>query len=82
MITIFNQKELCVTFSGAKQAEIRKILNANQIHYKIRCISRRKSFIFTKKKIKDTNQHIDLMYQYVFYVKKSNYEVASGLIKR
>ena len=40
MITIFNRKEVCITYDMKHQAEVRNILNANRINYTFKVTDR------------------------------------------
>ena len=38
MITIFNRKEVCITYDMKRQAEVREILQRENIDYRIKVI--------------------------------------------
>ena len=79
MITIFNRKELLVTFSMGEQIRVREILASHDIDYQIKTVSpyscgggRGHSASFGI----DSNA----AYQYYIYVHSKNYAQAKHLI--
>ncbi len=83
MITIFNRRELINTFSLPKQSEIRDILSNNKIEYIVRTVNRRSLSPFlpgTRGITGSFGEKAELMYEYVIYVKKQDYEQACRLI--
>lgn len=66
MITIFNRKELIITYDMAIQLKVRDILASNNIDYIIKVL----------------NVHLNLrIYEYKIYVYKKDYEQANYLIR-
>lgn len=80
MITIFNRRELVITRSMARQAQIRQLLSDAEIEYslKIRNLEQgRVSF----------REHASLpggerKYEYIFYVRKEDFPEALHIIER
>ncbi len=84
MITIFNRKELTVSFSMEKQSQIRDILRANNIEYSIKAINRKSPSPFSAASRARTGtfgENLELSYEYIIYVQKQDYEKALHLIK-
>lgn len=85
MITIFNRKELVLTYSMKTQADARMLLAQNKIPYKI-----------TTKNIGDAHSvrghsgvpfgsgglSSDLLYEYRIFVHKNDYEKACAILQR
>ncbi len=76
MITVFNRKELCITYSMEEQARVRDILSAHNIDYTLStfgnlCRSEVRGYPGMK--------HI-AQTEYLFYVKKSDYDEAVALL--
>ncbi len=85
MITIFNRKELCVTFSLTEQADIREALSKSKIEYFIKVINRMSSSPFsigTRGRRGSFGQNMDLNYEYIFYVHKRDYDTAKYIISK
>ncbi len=83
MITIFNRRELCITYSMGEQAEIRDILSQNNIEYRVRTTNRMSSSAFGRGMRGSTGsygQNMGLNYEYTFYVHKKDYEQAKYVI--
>ena len=78
MITIFNRKELIVTASMEKQAEVRYILAKNHMPYEVKTVNRSSGSAVTG----TCGEKPELMYEYVVYVKKEDYEEAASLIRK
>lgn len=84
MITIFNRKELVLTYSMKTQGEVRMMLSRNKIPYKI-----------TVKNMGDTHSvrghsgvpfgsgglSSDLLYEYHIFVHKDDFEKACALLR-
>ena len=85
MITIFNRKEICVTYDMNKQAEIRYLLQGAGIDYVIRTKNRTDS-AFARggtRAYTGTFGHDQMMdYEYHIYVHKDDYEEALHLIHK
>ncbi len=81
MITLFNRKELCVTFDSNHQSMIRDILSANNIDYKVMFYRTGRTFMrgHTQNTIGMNTDHTD---QYVIYVKKEDFGKAKHLISK
>lgn len=77
MITIFNRKELFVTFNMEQQGLIRDRLKANNVDYRIRVVSGGSS---SRTRINHFGGHTSLDTQYIFYVKKKDYDEACAVI--
>ncbi|MBQ8858097.1 MAG: hypothetical protein IJ024_08150 [Lachnospiraceae bacterium] len=81
MITIFNRKELILTYKMKEQGDVRMILSQNKIPYKI-----------TTRNIGDAHSfrghtgvlglNTDLLYEYRIYVHKDDYDRAVVLINQ
>ncbi len=83
MITIFNMKELCITYSMKEQSEIRDALSKNNIDYKIRTINRMAPSPLSsgqRGRVGSFGQNMDLNYEYIFYVQKKEYDHAKFVI--
>ena len=84
MITIFNRKELFITYDMQKQSEIRTILRNNKIKYDVKVKNLLSSSPLHAGTRTHTGSHgIDLTksYEYKIYVKKTDYERAKKLIR-
>ena len=85
MITIFNRKELCITYSMKEQAEIRNKLSQNNIAYSIRVINRMSPSLFgsgIRSRAGSFGQNMDFNYEYIIYVHKKDYEEAKHIINK
>ena len=83
MITIFNRRELTITFSLKKQAEISSILSVNNISYLKRVINRKSPssfFVGTRARTGTFGEKLELSYEYIIYVHKNDYDRAKSLI--
>lgn len=83
MITIFNRKELCITFDMKEQARVRDILAANKIDYIVKTINRMSPSPMaagSRARTGTLGQNTDTMYEYKIYVHKTDYEEAYRLI--
>ena len=83
MISIFNRKELLITYDMKKQSEVRTILKNNEIEYKVKV----KNILSPTPLNSGSRAHmgsvgIDLSkaYEYKIYVKVFDYEKALYLI--
>ena len=84
MITIFNRKELLITYDMKKQGEVRTLLQAHKIKYDVKVKNLLSSSPMHAGARTHTGSHgIDLMksYEYKIYVKKADYEKAKKLIR-
>ncbi len=85
MITIFNRKELIVTYSMKRQSEIRSILANNNIKYHVKIIDRKNPSSFSAGSRSHTGtfgENIRLEYEYIIYVRKEDYDNAKYLISK
>lgn len=83
MITLFNRKELRTTFDMKKQAEIRQKLEQNSIEYNIKVVNRKSSSPFAAGSRAHTGtfgESPELAYEYIIFVKKSDWEKATHMI--
>lgn len=84
MITIFNRKQLCTTFSMKEQAMIREILTGNKIDYVIKTINRNSPSALsdTRARTGTFGQNKDYEYEYIIYVHKNMLDTAKSLMKK
>lgn len=85
MITIFNRKELCVTYDMSELVRIRNILNDHNIDYSIKTINRTSTSPIAaggRSRAGNFGQKQDYMYEYMIYVQKNDYEKATGLVRK
>lgn len=83
MITIFNRKELLVTYDMNKQSDIRTILNSHNIEYKVKVFNTLGSSLTnsrTRGRRSNTNIDLTKTYEYKIYVKRNDYDKAMHLI--
>lgn len=82
MITVFNRKELAVTYSIKRQSEIRGILEANQIDYVIDTNGTvMRNVGGNRMMLSQVWEKPEQGTEYKIYVKKQDYERAAQLIK-
>lgn len=85
MITVFNRKELTVTFDMNEQTRIRKVLSEEGIDYTVKTVNRLSSSPFSagnRVRTGTYGQNTEVMIEYIIYVKRADYERALELIKR
>ncbi|NLO99565.1 MAG: hypothetical protein GX386_04665 [Clostridiaceae bacterium] len=85
MITIFNRKELYITYSMKKQSEVRDALLNNNIDYRIRTVNRMSPSPFSigsRGRMGSLGQNMNVNYEYIFYVKKTDYDRAKYIISK
>ena len=85
MITIFNRKELYLTYSINDQAIIRGILSQNNIEYYVKTVNRMSSSFFAsgnRGRRGSFGQNMDVNYQYIIYVHKKDYDNAMYIINK
>ena len=85
MITIFNRKELMVTFDLSEQARIRMLLAAEGIDYSVKTVNRLSSSPFSagsRSRTGTYGQNTEAMIEYSIYVKKTDYERAVKVIQK
>lgn len=83
MITIFNRKELLSTFNMQEQGEIKEILVQNNIDYSTKIINRKSPSPFApgmRSTVGTFGERLEFEYEYVIYVKKTDYEKAISMI--
>lgn len=82
MITLFNRRELTVTLSMKRQSEIRKLLAANHIDYRLKTRGQGDSLIRADVRTLFGSAGINPEHQYIytFYVHKNDYEKALHVI--
>lgn len=83
MITLFNRKELVTTFDMKKQGQLRELLQANGIDYRVKVINRGSPSPFdagARARTGSFGQSMALSYEYKIYVKKADYERALSLL--
>ena len=84
MITIFNRKEICLTYDIKRQAEVRDILQGAGIDYRIRTINRTNTVAVragTRAYTGTIGRDQMWDYEYHIYVHKDDYEEAMYLIR-
>lgn len=85
MITIFNRRELHVTFELQEQNRIRSILETNQIDYNIKTTNRMSASPMAageRGRVGTLGQDMGANYEYKIYVHKADFEKASFLIQK
>ena len=85
MITIFNRKELYITFDMKEQARIRNILSMNKIDYIIKtvnCMSASPMAAGSRSRVGTYGQNQNYMCEYKIYVHKTDYEKAAYLMRK
>ena len=84
MITIFNRKEVCITYDMNRQAEIRNILQGANIDYVIRTKNRTETMLVrggTRAYTGSWGNRQMMDYEYHIYVHKDDYERALYLMR-
>lgn len=76
MITIFNRREVAITFSMTEQVRIRERLAARHIRYVVRVVSRNQH----RGRIGGFGQNMDINNEYIIYVHKKDYELTRGIL--
>ena len=83
MLTIWNRRELTVTFDRKLQSEIRDLLSQNRIESAVRIINRKSPSPFaggSRARTGTLGENLQMAYEYILYVKKSDYAAAAALI--
>ena len=82
MITVFNRREVSVTFDASKLARVREVLTENGIDYKIKCVRRETPVFGTGSRTRSGSFGINVNYgsEFYVYVKKEDFSRAKGLI--
>ena len=83
MITVFNRKELLITFDMKRQADVCKKLSAKGIDYTVKTTNLQSSAPAGVQRARTGNYGIDekYSYEYKIYVRKGDYDRASSLIR-
>jgi len=85
MITIFNRKEIYLTYSMSELAKIRDKLSQGNIKYYVKTINRMSPSPFargTRSRTGSFGQNMDLNYEYIIYVHKKDYKQAKYVINQ
>ena len=85
MITLFNRKELTVTFDLNEQARVRTLLAAEGIDYFVKTINRMSASPIasgSRSRTGTYGQNTEAMIEYSIYVKKTDYERAVKAIQK
>ena len=85
MITIFNRKELLITYDSKEQSEVRTILQNHKIKYYVKVKNLLSPSIFSnsgRTYVGSRGTDLTKSYEYKIYVKESDYEEAIVLINR
>lgn len=83
MITIFNRKELLITYDMKKQVEVCNLLDQFKIPYSLHVINRKSPSPFnagSRVRTGTFGENLQLEYQYTIFVKKVDYEKADAII--
>ena len=83
MITIFNRKELLITYDMKRQSEVRTILQNHKIQYSVKVMNLQSPSPMcasTRTCIGTLGMDLTKSYEYKIYVKKVDYEKAIKLI--
>ena len=85
MITVFNRKELIVTFDMKEQSRIRTLLVEGGIDYSVKTVNRLSASPFSagsRARTGTYGHNTEAMIEYVIYVKKADYERANRAIHK
>lgn len=85
MITVFNRKELLITYDIKVQSDVRTILQNHSIDYDVKVTNRLSPSSMgtgSRAQTGSMGNDLDKIYEYKIYVKKSDYERAVDLIKQ
>ena len=85
MLTIFNRRELLITFDMQKQAVIRSLLAQNKIDYTVKTVNRKSPSPFSsgsRARSGTFGENLQFEYEYIIYVHKSNYDIAKAIINQ
>ena len=82
MITIFNRREVCLTFDVHKLAKVREVLSVNGIEYKIKSYNPGGPVLGNASRGRMGNFGIQVEYgqEYAVYVRKDDFEEARKLL--
>lgn len=84
MVTIFNRKELFITYDMQKQSEVRTILENNDIDHKVAVKNIASPSPFSsgsRARTGSLGNELNSSYEYKIYVKKADYDKAAHLLK-
>ncbi len=83
MLTIFNRRELIITYDLKRQAEVRTILAHNKIDYRVKVTNLGSPSMFSTGHRESFGTFGEkLMMEYKIYVKKTDFDEATYLINR
>ena len=85
MITVFNKKELTVTYDISEQARVRTLLAGEGIDYSVKTVNRLSASSFSagsRVRTGSYGQNTEAMIEYSIYVKKTDYERAVKAIQK
>lgn len=83
MITLLNRREVFMSYDLQKIAEIRELLEMNNIKYDYKVINRNSPSALsdTRARTGTFGQNPELMREYIIYVHKKDYDYASTLLQ-
>lgn len=84
MITIFNRREVCITYSMQEQSEIRTLLADSGIDYSVKVVNRKSpspADAGSRARTGTFGEDLSKMYEYIFYVHKDDMEKAKHMIQ-
>ncbi len=84
MITIFNRREVCITYSMQEQGEIRTLLADSGIDYSVKVVNRKSpspAGAGSRARTGTFGEDLSKMYEYIFYVHKDDMEKAKHIIQ-
>ncbi len=82
MITIFNRKELAVTYSLAEKSRIEDILAFNGIPYYTKASGRMGGLGGSRARTGSMGQNMQLEYEYRIFVQKNQLELAEACLRK
>ena len=84
MITVFNRKELLITYDMTKQNEVRTLLRDHKIKYDVKVknlLSPSPMHVGARAHAGSLGMDLTKSYEYKIYVRKADYERALELIR-
>lgn len=84
MITVFNRKELLITYDMTRQNEVRTILRDHKIKYDVKVknlLSPSPMHVGARAQAGSLGMDLTKSYEYKIYVRKADYERALELIR-